>query len=151
MDRRRFGLFLFFISHVGISLPKTVSETLPLRFESLFPDSPYKRVYSACVSLWEQLKMVKSGNISDEQWTEFHDTILDELIELDTHVRSMTRYPRLCSPDDFESLMEMVHYVHIEYVTAMQYQKNDSVVCSVVLFNRIKHKLEKTLTLTMLR
>jgi hypothetical protein len=140
--KRRLLILMLIFSVGGIE-----SKAQP-HFETLFPDSPYRRVYRFCIDMWHTVRDVQNKEMHDEQWRQFNYTMIDSLVNLHNHVGTMLENQKSCSPDDIEHLMGVLHVMHVEYISVQRKKLNDEVVCGAVLFNRIKNKLEKVLSST---
>jgi hypothetical protein len=116
-----------------------------LQFESLFPDSPYKKVVRACFDMWQEIHAVEGKELEDGHMLRMNESFIDHLITLHTRIGCMLKKANACSRDDLEYLMGMLHRIHLDYSDRVGSYKTPETVCSHVLLDRIKNRLEMVL------
>jgi|SRR5579859_5190478 len=120
--------------------------TIPLQFESIFPDSSYKRVHNLCIDMWQDLRNTKEQEINSHELVTVNETIIDDLMLLSHRVSDMLDDPHCCSADDLEYIMEILQIMHREYVHLLDNTfKSDQSVCISVLFDHITKTLGRPL------
>jgi hypothetical protein len=145
-------IYLLFLLHSSFSQavlypsPEQSDDVLALQFESIFPDSSYKKVHNLCIDMWQDLRTIKDQKVPINGSLSINEMLIDDLMLLSRRVADMLGDPHCCSADDLEYIMEILQIMHCEYVNLLgPLTKTDQSICISVLFDHITRTLNKPL------